>query len=151
MKSIFESNFEGFKEYPTLENNLETEAAVVGGGAAGLLCAYWLNSEGYKVTVFEAGRIAAGTTAKSTATLTALQSIMYGELIKKNKHIGDYFEAQRDALEIYKQIIDKHNIECDFETKPAYLYASDMKGQKELLKEYKAMKNFTDSVEYTKS
>ena len=152
-KSIFEKDFEGFEKYPKLDKDIKVDIAVVGGGLAGLLCAYHLTKDGYKVTVFEAGHIGAATTAKSTATLTALQSPMYTKLVKKYKFAGGYFEAQKEALQMYKQIIDEFSIDCDFEIKPSYLYAVDgnKKSIKKLKKEYKVMKDFGCDVEYTQS
>jgi len=151
MQSIFEKEFGGFKEYPALENDLTVDVAVVGGGAAGLLCAYWLNKLGYKVTVFESRRIASATTVKSTAVLTGLQSPLFTRLIKKNRYAGDYLKAHKEALRLYKQIIAENNIDCDFEIKPAYLYASDNKNIKKLKKEYDAMREVGGKVTYVES
>jgi len=76
---------------------------------------------------------------------------MYTKLAKKYKFAGDYFEAQKEALKMYRQVIVEHSIDCDFETKSAYLYASNKKGVKKLNKEYKAMKSLGCDVEYVQS
>jgi len=152
MESIFEKEFEGFDSYPSLTQDLEVEVAIVGGGLAGLLCAYHLQKAGHKVAVFEMNKIAKATTARSTAVLTGLQNPMYTRLIKKSRVAGDYFRAQKEALLSYKEIIAEHNIDCDFEIKPAYLYAptnsasSASKTIKKLKKEYETMQSLGDDI-----
>ncbi|MCL2556599.1 MAG: FAD-dependent oxidoreductase [Firmicutes bacterium] len=149
MKSIFENDFKGFSTYHTLDSDIDVDVAIIGGGIAGLLCAYHLSLMGIKSTVFEARRIAGATTAKSTAVLTALQSPMYKDLSKKNNFAGDYIRAHKEALELYKQIIAENNIECDFEIKPAYLYASDEKSIKKLQKEFINLQNLDNDAVWT--
>ncbi|MCL2848264.1 MAG: FAD-dependent oxidoreductase [Firmicutes bacterium] len=151
MESIFEKEFVGFRAYPTLEKDIEVDVAIVGGGVAGLLCAYHLSTMGIKATVFESRRIAGATTAKSTAVLTALQSPMYTTLAKKNSFAGDYIKAHKEALKLYKQIIDENNIECDFEYKPAYLYASNEKSIKKLKEEFASLKKMDSDVQFLDS
>ncbi|MCL2255648.1 MAG: FAD-dependent oxidoreductase [Firmicutes bacterium] len=151
MKSIFEDYFEGFNEYPSLSHDLDTDIAIVGGGVAGLLSAYFLSKEGFKVSVFEADKIASKSTARSTATLSCVQSPMYARLAKKNPRVHEYFESQKEALKLYREIIEKHNIDCDFETMPSYLFASNEKSEMKLREEYTAMREFTDEVDFVKS
>jgi len=151
MLSIFEKDFVGFDDYPILENNIEVDVAIVGGGIAGLLCAYHLAQMGVKATVFEARKIASATSSKSTSVLTALQSPMYTDIAKKNRYASDYIKAHKEALGLYKQIIDKHNIKCDFETKPAYLYASNDKSAEKLKREFDSLRGMGADVEYVDS
>jgi len=159
MQSIFSKDLGGFNDYPPVKNDLEVDIAIVGGGAAGLLCAYHLSKLGLKATVFEANKIVAGTTAHSTAVLTALQSPMYDRLKKKNEHAKEFLASQKEALEMYESIVDKYGIDCDFEYKPAYLFASNIDGDKAynnkqhkiLTKEYEALKALGANVEFTNS
>jgi len=148
MESIFEKNFDGFNEYPALSQDITVDVAIVGGGLSGLLCAYHLSTMGIKAAVFEARHIAGATTSKSTCVLTALQSPMYVDLAKKNNFAGDYIKAHKEALRLYRQIIEQNNIECDFETKPAYLYASHDNSTKKLKNEFKALKKLDDTAEW---
>ena len=54
-----------------LTGDLEVEAAVIGGGMAGILTAFLLQEAGYQVAVVEAGRIASGQSRNTTAKITA--------------------------------------------------------------------------------
>ena len=51
MESIWSKTAE-VTAMPSLADNLETEVAVIGGGMAGILIAYFLQQEGKKVIVF---------------------------------------------------------------------------------------------------
>jgi hypothetical protein len=53
---------------------------VVGGGIAGLSTAWKLARQGREVAVLEAGRLAAGVTARTTAKLIALYTLVYDHL-----------------------------------------------------------------------
>lgn len=149
MKSIFEKNFDGFQEYPALEKDIEVDIAVVGGGIAGLLTAYHLAAAGHKVSLFEARRIGMGTTSRSTATVTALQGLIYDRLGGGPRgKAADYFSSQLDAVNMYREIIAEHNIECGFEEVSAFLYAIAEEEKKKLKKEFFAMQAMGAKAEY---
>ena len=57
--------------YPPLREDLHADAAVVGGGMAGILTAYALHTRGLRVVLLESGRLASGVTAHTTAKITA--------------------------------------------------------------------------------
>ena len=157
MQSIFEKELQkqnlAFKAYPTLSQDIACDVAIVGGGLSGLLCAYWLNKNGVKATVFESRSIASATTSKSTAVITALQDPLYTRLAKKNRYASDYIKAHKEAIELYKQIATEHNIDCNFEYKDSYLYASndEPKSIKKLKKEFDAMHALDSSVQFVTS
>lgn len=50
-----------------LETDIETDVAVIGGGLAGILTAYFLEQAGRKCIVLEADHIGSGQTANTTA------------------------------------------------------------------------------------
>ena len=71
-------------EFPKLEGDLKTDVLVIGGGICGLLCAYQLKKAGIHCALVEANRIASGVTAGTTAKITALHGLIYGDLVKKS-------------------------------------------------------------------
>ena len=54
-------------DYPSLENDIEVDAVIVGGGITGLTAAYLLKKNGIKTALLEANRIAKGVSAHTTA------------------------------------------------------------------------------------
>ena len=81
-----------------------------------------------------------GTTGHTTAKITAQHDLIYDELIT-NMGISKarlYYEANIQALNFIKKTIDQHQIDCDFSTQDAYIYATTEKYERKIEKEAKA-------------
>ena len=63
MDSIWKRTAETPRFAP-LDGDLKTDVLIVGGGLAGLLCAYWLNRAGVDCALVEADRLCGGVTGK---------------------------------------------------------------------------------------
>jgi len=122
------------KERPRLTEDIEVDAAVIGGGLAGILTAFLLQEKGVKTVVIEGDRIGSGQTKNTTAKITAQHDVIYDRLIKDfgEKKAKQYAFANTQAIEEYRRIINKNNIECHFSELPAYLYT---KKSPEILKQ----------------
>lgn len=57
--------------FPSLNQDIDVDVAIVGGGITGLLCAALLARNGASVAVLEAARLGEGTTGYSTGNLYA--------------------------------------------------------------------------------
>ncbi|MGV3487583.1 MAG: FAD-dependent oxidoreductase [Tuberibacillus sp.] len=126
--------------FEPLNEDLEVDVAVVGAGMTGIISAYLLIQEGLKVALIEAGHILDGTTASTTAKVTAQHNIFYDELIQ---HMGKekaqrYYEANSKAIEFIKETAEKLHIDCDMSAEDAYIYAVTDQYAKKLEKEYDA-------------
>ena len=86
MESIWRESAQ-LPQYPQLNGDVSTDVLVIGGGMAGLLCAYHLQSAGVDCIVAERTRIASGVTGNTTAKLTSQHGLIYSKLAKK-KRIG---------------------------------------------------------------
>lgn len=111
-------------EAGTLVADTETDVCIVGGGIAGLTCAYLLGQAGRRVLVLEDKEIAAGQTGRSTAQLSTAVDDRYVEMEKLHgaegaRIIARSFTAAIDELE---RIAQTENIECDFERLDGYLF-----------------------------
>lgn len=116
-----------FKERKELQEELTVDAAVIGGGLAGILTAYYLQKTGLRTVVLEAVRIGSGQTSNTTAKITSQHNLIYDMLAEKfsKEQARLYAEANESAIAEYKRIIAKEAIVCDFTEAPAYLYTTD--------------------------
>jgi len=126
LKSIW-SKTTDLPEYPALSGNITTEAAVIGGGLAGILTAFYLQQRGIKTVVLEADRIGSGQTKNTTAKITAQHNLIYHKLILNfgEEKAQQYADANQQAIAEYHRIITENRIDCDFEERPAYLYSTN--------------------------
>ena len=74
MESIWRESAQ-LPQYPQLEGDVSTDVLVIGGGMAGLLCAYQLKKAGVSCIVAERKRIASGVTGNTTAKLSELPPV----------------------------------------------------------------------------
>ena len=58
--------------FETLQRAIKTDVLVIGGGMAGLLCAYQLQNAGVDVVLVEQNRICGGVTGNTTAKITIM-------------------------------------------------------------------------------
>ncbi|WP_456271219.1 FAD-dependent oxidoreductase [Bacillus sp. AK031] len=130
-------------ELPTfkpLKEDFQTEAIVVGAGITGLTTAYMLSQQGIKVAVIEAEQVASRTTGNTTAKLTAQHGVIYDHLINEFgvEKARLYYKANQEAVDFIRKLVMEEQIDCDFSTQDAYIYASSPEKKKELEKEYEA-------------
>ncbi|WP_106830689.1 NAD(P)/FAD-dependent oxidoreductase [Parabacteroides pacaensis] len=125
--------------YPSLNENIKAEIAIIGGGITGALIAWHLVKTGHDVVVFDKRDIGTGSTSASTALLQYEIDVPLHTLIKKvgisraqNSYLG-CFQAINDLEEMIRQ----ENFEVDFERKSSLQYASSEKDVAELAQEVK--------------
>ena len=108
---------------PSLPGDLRTQAAVIGGGMAGILTARLLQDSGVETVVLEAGRMGGGQTGNTTAKVTAQHGAIYGRLIRELGRDAalQYADAQVRAIGAYEELIRKLDISCGWRRLPAWL------------------------------
>lgn len=152
MESIWTKTSNLSQGFLTMEDgeHLETETAVIGGGMAGILTAYYLQQSGQKVIVLEAGQVGCGQTCNTTAKITLQHGLIYDNLIR---HFGtekalQYITANREAIKHYETLITQLDIHCGFERCPAFLYTTEDAGPLEA--EKKALEQLGTPARLTK-
>ena len=111
--------------FPPLEGDLRTQVLIIGGGMAGLLCAYFLKQEGVDCLLLEAGTIAGGVTGNTTAKLTVQHGLCYADLLRRfgREKALMYLNANLEALDTYRALCE--GVDCGFEPKSSYVYSLD--------------------------
>lgn len=114
MKSVWQQD-DSKTHYPVFRGNKRTQVLVIGGGMAGVLCAYKLQEAGKDVVLVDAGRIGDGITARTTAVLTAQHDFLYQDMIRRfdENTARAYLYANLDAVRDFRNMARK--ISCDFE------------------------------------
>ncbi|MGN0549428.1 MAG: FAD-dependent oxidoreductase [Acutalibacteraceae bacterium] len=109
--------------FPQLKENIKTDVLIIGGGIAGVLCAYMLKNEGVDCILTEATQICGGVTEYTTAKITLQHGLIYDKLIKKfgRDKAQLYLKAQMTACIEYDRLC--RQIDCDYEKKDSYVYS----------------------------
>lgn len=148
MESLWSKTVE-IQKFPSLKGDMKTDVLIVGGGMAGLLCAYKLSEAGADYALIEAGRIACKTTKNTTAKITLQHGLIYADLIKRFG-VGKakmYLKANSEAVETYRALCQ--NIDCDFEDKDSYVYSLD--GTLKLEQELSALEKLSFKAKFEKN
>ena len=136
MESIW-SKTAAMPRFRPLEGDRKTQVLIVGGGMAGLLCAYELGQAGIDYILAETGRICGGVTQNTTAKITAQHGLVYHRLIQEFglEKARLYLQANLEALDRYRSLCQ--GIDCDFAEKDAFVYA--IEGREKLEQELDAL------------
>lgn len=113
-------------DYGPLEEGLDVDVAVVGGGVTGLTTSIRLKEAGRDVAVIEADRVVEGVTGYTTAKLTSQHGLIYDFLRSQfdPETARKYGRANEAAIDAVESRIEDEGIDCDFERVPAYTYAA---------------------------
>ncbi len=111
--------------FPQLKEDLHTDVLVIGGGLAGLLCAWNLSHAGVDCALIEENRLMQGVSGRTTAKLTAQHGLVYSKLLKKfgPEKAKLYYQANRDAMAEFKALAEK--ADCDYKPQNNYIYATN--------------------------
>ncbi len=124
MPSIWTETTE-LPHFPPLKGNTHTDVLIIGGGIAGLLCAYQLQQSGIDYILVEADTICSGITKNTTAKITAQHGLIYHKLINRLgiEKARLYLEANQKALDSFSALCA--NIDCDYAASDSFVYAVD--------------------------
>lgn len=132
--------------FPKLDKSIKTDVLIIGGGMAGILCAYTLKKAGVDCVLVEKGQICGGITKNTTAKITLQHGFLYDKLINRfgKEKASLYYKAQLEAYNKYAELCG--DIECDFENKDSFVYSLDDKEKCE--KEAAALKLLGADAEF---
>ena len=145
MESLWEQTWER-PNFSAQDGDLNTDVLIIGGGMAGVLCAYELHCAGVPYVLVEAETICSGITKNTTAKITSQHGLIYDKLISRFgiERAKQYLSANEAALQTYRELC--RNIDCGFEEKAAYTYSLDDRSKIE--RELKALEKLGFPAEF---
>lgn len=122
MRSIWTENI-SLPQFKQLKGSKKTDVLIIGGGMAGILCAYFLEKAGVNYALVEGGRICSGITKNTTAKITSQHGLIYQKLLKSigTERAKMYLDANQDAVRKYARLCRR--MDCDYEVRHAYVYS----------------------------
>jgi glycine/D-amino acid oxidase-like deaminating enzyme/nitrite reductase/ring-hydroxylating ferredoxin subunit len=131
-------------KFPALDEDINVDIAIIGGGFAGISTAWMLASEGFSMAILEAGRILQGTTGHTTAKITSQHELIYNKIKSKvsEELARQYAEANEAAIRLIEKTIRDNVIECDYAPESAYVYTMRDGYAEEIVKEAETASSF---------
>ena len=124
MNSIWSESIH-LPQFGSLRGDRKTEVLSIGGGIAGILCAYFLQEQDMDYILAERESLCSQITKNTTAKITAQHGLIYDKILKSMgaERARMYLDANQKALEKYAELCQ--GIDCDFERKNSYVYSLD--------------------------
>jgi glycine/D-amino acid oxidase-like deaminating enzyme len=132
------------KKLPSINKNMDTPVLIIGGGIAGLMCAYNFMKNNIKFILVDSSKLASGVSASTTAQVSIAHDKIYDDIKKKNgeEKAIEYLKSQMEGLDLIKQVIKTENIKCDYKEESTILCASEEKNIKVLDTQYEMIKEY---------
>ena len=145
MNSVWTKDMD-LPRFQPLKGDLRTDVLIIGGGMAGILCAYQLARGGVDYALVEARFIGEGITKNTTAKITSQHGLIYDRLIKRFglETARLYLQANQAALDKYREL--SQDMDCDFEEKDALVYSLD--GAEKLQREAAALERLGSAASF---
>lgn len=138
-------------DYLSVEEDMDVDVAIIGGGITGITTAYLLKKAGVRVAVIDSNKIVKGGTGHTTAKITSQHSLKYYKMVNAvgEEKARQYADANQEAISLVEKIINDNNIECDFRRAPAYVFTEDEKYVQKLEDEVKTASKLGLPAEFT--
>jgi len=123
--------------FPKLDREINTNVLIIGGGLAGILCAWMLRQSGTDCVLIEADAILRGVSRNTTAKITSQHGLIYHKLLRRfgPETARLYWQANENALAQYRAL--SRSIDCSFEEQNHYIYSAS--SSKDLEAEWQAL------------
>lgn len=139
------------KECFSLNDNLEADVCIIGGGITGVSTAFYLAKEGRKVVLLEKDKMCFKTSGNTTAKVTSQHGLFYKYLFDSEglEFAKKYYEANEEAIKNIEKIIAQENIDCDFEIQDAYVFTQKEDELQKIKDEAECVKKIGGNAEFT--
>ncbi|WML49101.1 FAD-dependent oxidoreductase [Neobacillus sp. PS3-34] len=136
--------------YPRLEEDLECDVLIVGGGSSASQCSYYLADSGLKVAVIEKGKIGSGSTSSNTALIQYSGEKMFTNLINSfgKEYISRHLQLLQEAINEIEAASKVAAINCEFSRRDSLYSASCNEDVDKLKKEYEFLQQQRLKVDF---
>ncbi|MDD3392325.1 MAG: FAD-dependent oxidoreductase [Bacilli bacterium] len=139
-KSLWLQNTDN-SSYKKLTKNIKCDILIIGGGMTGMSTAYHLRNSNLKICLVDRDLVGHGITSKTTGKLNYLQELIFYKIDKyvSKEAAKIYLDSQIEAINIVEEIVNREQIDCNFEKVPSFLFTNKkneikkIQKQKELL------------------
>ncbi|MFC0773016.1 FAD-dependent oxidoreductase [Terrimonas alba] len=127
-------------EFKTLNQNIDTDILIIGGGIAGITTAYCLARAGRNITLVEDGFIGSGETGRTTAHLTCALDDRYFQIEEVYGEDDSRLAAasHTTAIDWIEETVGNLSIDCNFKRVSGYLFPDPSDEIENLQKEFEA-------------
>ncbi|MCC6289263.1 MAG: FAD-binding oxidoreductase [Chitinophagaceae bacterium] len=138
------------KSYPSLTENIHTDAVVIGGGITGALVAWHLCNAGFETVVVDKRHIGMGSTAASTAMLQYEIDVPLHKLMQltDEQTANESYKVSYQSILNIKDIASKLNTDIEFKMRPSLQFASFKKDVPGMQKEIALRKKIGIKTEW---
>lgn len=146
--SIWQDTVNDRVRYDTLNENIDVDILIIGGGITGCSTFYQFKDDNRKVALVEKNRLGSGASSRSSAKITFLQEDIYTKL---NNIFGRdkaylYYRSQKEALKIVSDIVEREKINCELKISKSYLYTLDFSNIKKIEEERNIVSSFKEKT-----
>lgn len=138
MKSVWMKNKTRYFE--KLNCDIECEVLIVGGGLSGLLCVVQLQEHFKDIVLIESDEIGSGASGRNTGKVTSQHGFQYQTIMKFHgkEKARLYYEENEQAIVDLHEMIEKFQIECDWQSKKSIVGCKSQKFNQQVENEKKA-------------
>ncbi len=146
------ADFQKIQPRPALEEEIEVDVAIIGGGITGLTTALHLIKEGKTVAILEAYTVGSGTTGNSTGNLYIETQPYFQNIVKKFdlETARIIAQSRKMAIDEIEQNVKERNIDCHFARRPWYIFTEQENQLPVLDEEVSTLKKMGFDIELTK-
>lgn len=126
--------------FPSLEGNVVTEVAIIGGGIVGLKLAHFLNRQGVEVVVLEGGRIGDGASGRNQGSINHGPGFGYAECIARYSRTvaRELWQLGLDNHALMRSQLAEYEVDCDYQREGFwFLTREDMPDHQTTLQSYR--------------
>jgi glycine/D-amino acid oxidase-like deaminating enzyme len=140
---------EGYKPREPLEESIETEVVIIGGGITGTSAGYHLEKKGVDFALVEMGNMASGSTGSSTGGLVPGTELDLWQAIDKfgTSKALLLWEETRKFIGYIEGMVKKEHIDCDFNRVESFYLAVEKKHLKFIERECRLSKRYGFNVD----